>query len=79
MSLRFFFPSLSQKTYTCKSGGAPHDPLASLVFCHPSQVDLSVINGRVRVQGQTLLDVDLPALIRRHNAIAYDLVRRELH
>ncbi len=61
------------------AGGAPHDPLASLVFCHPPRVDLSVINGRVRVQDQTLLDVDLPALVSRHNAIARALVRGELH
>jgi 8-oxoguanine deaminase len=60
------------------AGGAPHDPLAALVFCHPPQVDLSVINGRVRVQDQKLLDVDLPALIERHNAIARALVRGEL-
>jgi 8-oxoguanine deaminase len=52
------------------AGGAVHDPLAALVFCHPPQVDLSVINGRVRVQNQTLLDIDLMALIQRHNAIA---------
>ena len=60
------------------AGGAIHDPLASLVFCHPPQVDLSVINGRVRVQEQTLLDVDLPNLIQRHNTIARALVRGEL-
>src|SRR5438105_2304887 len=60
------------------AGGAPHDPLASLVFCHPPQVDLSVINGRVRVQERTLLDVDLPPLIERHNASAHALVRGEL-
>ena len=60
------------------AGGAPHDPLASLVFCHPPQVHLSVINGRLRVQEQTLLDIDLPALIRRHNAIARALMRGEL-
>jgi cytosine/adenosine deaminase-related metal-dependent hydrolase len=60
------------------AGGAPHDPLAALVFCHPPQVDLSVINGRVRVQAQMLLNVDLPTLIERHNAIARALVRGEL-
>jgi 8-oxoguanine deaminase len=60
------------------AGGAPHDPLASLVFCHPPQVDLSVINGRVRVQESKLLDIDLPPLIERHNAIARALVRGEL-
>src|SRR6266480_494483 len=61
------------------AGGATHDPLASLVFCHPPQVDFSVINGRVCVQDQTLLDVDLPALIQRHNAIARALARDDLH
>jgi 8-oxoguanine deaminase len=61
------------------AGGAIHDPLASLVFCHPPQVDMSVIHGRVRVQEQRLLDIDLPALIQHHNSIAYALVRGELH
>ena len=60
------------------AGGAPHDPLASLIFCHPPQVDLSVIHGRVRVQERTLLDVDLPPLIEHHNTIARALVRGEL-
>ncbi|GAC1400054.1 MAG: 8-oxoguanine deaminase [Ktedonobacteraceae bacterium] len=60
------------------AGGATHDPLAALVFCHPPQVDMSVINGRVRVQNRVLLDVDLPALVSRHNTIAYALVRGEL-
>jgi 8-oxoguanine deaminase len=56
------------------AGGAPHDPLASLIFCHPPNVDFSVINGRVRVQHGQLLDVDLPVLIERHNALAVKLV-----
>lgn len=60
------------------AGGAVHDPLAALVFCQPPQVDLSVINGRVRIQGQRLLDVDLPALIEEHNRLARALVRGEL-
>ncbi len=60
------------------AGGAVHDPLASLVFCHPPKVDLSVINGRIRIREQQLLDVDLPVLIERHNAIAVALARGEL-
>ncbi|HEY6539642.1 MAG TPA: 8-oxoguanine deaminase, partial [Ktedonobacteraceae bacterium] len=60
------------------AGGAVHDPLASLVFCHPPKVDLSVINGRVRVQDGQLVDVDLPVLIERHNEIAVALARGEL-
>jgi cytosine/adenosine deaminase-related metal-dependent hydrolase len=60
------------------AGGAVHDPLAALVFCRPPNVDLSVINGRIRVQDGHLLAVDLPPLIARHNAIAAALVRGEL-
>lgn len=59
------------------AGGAVHDPLAALIFCQPVTVDLSIINGRVRVQDDQLLDIDLPPLIARHNAIARALVRDE--
>ncbi len=60
------------------AGGAVHDPLAALVFCQPPDVDLSVINGRVRVQEGQMLDVELPPLVERHNIIARALVRGEL-
>ncbi|HJZ49104.1 MAG TPA: 8-oxoguanine deaminase [Roseiflexaceae bacterium] len=59
------------------AGGAVHDPLAALVFCQPPNVDLSVIDGRVRVRDGQLLGVDLPPLIARHNAIARTLARGE--
>ncbi|HEY1389052.1 MAG TPA: 8-oxoguanine deaminase [Ktedonobacterales bacterium] len=60
------------------AGGAIHDPLAALVFCQPPNVDLSVINGRVRVRDGHLFDLDQQALIARHNAIAQALARGEL-
>lgn len=60
------------------AGAAVHDPLAALVFCQPPNVELSVINGRVRVRDGQLVDVDLPPLIARHNALARALVRGEL-
>ncbi|HEU4784119.1 MAG TPA: 8-oxoguanine deaminase [Ktedonobacterales bacterium] len=60
------------------AGGAIHDPLAALVFCQPPNVDLSIINGRVRVRDGQLLDLDQQALIARHNAIAQALARGEL-
>jgi 8-oxoguanine deaminase len=60
------------------AGGAPHDPLAALIFCQPPQVDFSIINGRIRVRDGVLVDVDVPALVRRHNEIARALVRGEL-
>jgi len=55
--------------------GALHDPLAALVFCTPPAVDLSVINGRVRVQDGQILGLDLPALIRRHDEISRAMIR----
>ena len=58
------------------AGGAVHDPLASLVFCHPPAVDLSVINGRVRVKEGCLLETDLDQLVRQHNDLARRLVTR---
>ena len=60
------------------AGGAVHDPLAALVFCQPPAVDLSVVNGRVRIEAGEFVDVDLLPLIERHNAIARALVRGEL-
>jgi 8-oxoguanine deaminase len=58
------------------AGGAVHDALASLVFCQPPAVDLSVINGRVRVKQGRLLETDLDQLVRQHNDLARRLVAR---
>jgi 8-oxoguanine deaminase len=60
------------------AGGAVHDPLASLVFCRPDHVDLSLINGRKRIVNGAFVDLDLRRLIERHNALAVALVRDEL-
>jgi 8-oxoguanine deaminase len=57
--------------------GALHDPLAALVFCTPVNVDLSVVNGRVRVQEGQIVDADLLPLIQRHNAISRAMIRNE--
>jgi cytosine/adenosine deaminase-related metal-dependent hydrolase len=57
--------------------GALHDPLAALVFCTPVDVDLSVINGQVRVQEGQFVDWELQPLIRRHNIISRAMVRKE--
>ena len=54
--------------------GALHDPLAALVFCHPQQVDFSVINGRQVVKDGRLLTVDIAPVVERHNRIAGRLV-----
>jgi cytosine/adenosine deaminase-related metal-dependent hydrolase len=56
--------------------GGLHDPVAALVLCDAGRVDLSIVNGRVRVQDGELVDVDLPELIKRQNRLASELVRR---
>jgi len=57
--------------------GALHDPLAALVFCTPPKVDLSVINGKIRVKDGEIIGLDLPALVRRHDAISRKMLRGE--
>ena len=56
------------------AGGAVHDPLAALVFCRPRGVDLSIVNGTVRVRDGSITGFDLPSHVRRHNEIALSLV-----
>ena len=57
--------------------GALHDPLAALVFCTPPKVDLSVINGKVRVKEGEIVGLDVAALTRRHNEISRKMLRDE--
>lgn len=54
--------------------GALHDPLAALVFCAPTHVSTSVINGKVVVRDGQLVTVDLPRVLERHNQLAHQLV-----
>jgi len=54
--------------------GALHDPVAALVFCTPRNVTLSIINGKVVVEGGRLIGVDLGRLVARHNELSRELV-----
>ena len=56
------------------AGAAVHDPLAALAFTASAGVDLSVIDGRVRVEHGLLVGVDVPALVAEHNACARRLL-----
>jgi hypothetical protein len=56
------------------AGGSVHDPLAALIFCRIPNVDLSIVNGAVRVRDGRLTGVDLAALVDRHNRAAAALV-----
>ena len=72
MSADFVAFDLSQAGYA----GAGHDPVAALVFCTPTQVDTSVINGRVVVRDGRLLTADLPVVLARHRDLARILFER---
>ena len=72
MAADFIALDLRQLCYA----GAQHDPLAALVFAAPSQVSLSVINGRVVVEDGDLVGVDLDELIERHNALSRQMAAR---
>lgn len=50
--------------------GALNDALAALAFCAPAQCAFSMIDGRVVVRDGELLTVEVPRLVRRHNALA---------
>jgi cytosine/adenosine deaminase-related metal-dependent hydrolase len=53
--------------------GAHADPVAALVFCAPSRVAWSVVDGRVVVREGELVTLDLPPHLERHNGLARKL------
>jgi 8-oxoguanine deaminase len=59
--------------------GALHDPVAALVFCTPSNVDCSIIHGRVVVKEGQLATLDLGPLVEHHNRLARDLMEAARH
>ena len=50
--------------------GAQTDPVAALVFCSPTQVSMSMVNGNILVQDGYFSRLDLHELVGRHNALA---------
>ncbi len=67
---------IGMDTRKLEFAGGLHDPVAGLVFCDVGRVDLSIVNGKIRVQDGDLLDVDLPALLAEHNRRSAELVAR---
>jgi len=57
--------------------GASSDILAALVFTpFPEPVDTVIVNGRLVVEGGSLVGVDVPALVARADAISERMLRR---
>jgi 8-oxoguanine deaminase len=56
--------------------GGIHDPVAGLVLCEVDQVDLSIVNGKIRVANGKLIGVDVQPLVKQANEHAASLVSR---
>ncbi|MDO9095666.1 MAG: 8-oxoguanine deaminase [Rubrivivax sp.] len=54
--------------------GAGNDPVAALLFCQVPRVALNVVHGQVRVRNGEFVQLDLPALVRRHRALSEKLL-----
>ncbi len=54
--------------------GGWHDPVASLLFCTPQRVQLSVINGRIVIRDGRLTTLEIAPVIERHNTIARAMI-----
>lgn len=54
--------------------GALHDPIAAIVFCATTKVDLTVVNGRVVVKDGQIQTLETGSLIETHNRLARGMV-----
>lgn len=59
------------------AGGSIADPVASLVFCTPSNAETVVIDGRLIVKNGELLTLDLPVAIEKLNKTSLQLIQGE--
>ena len=57
------------------AGGSVHDPVSAVVFCHPRQVDYTVVGGKFIVKNGQLTTVDSGKLVEKHNQAARRLLQ----
>lgn len=56
------------------AGAAVHDPVAALLLAAPAPAAWTIVQGAVCVEGGRLVSFDLDPVLRRHNALARELV-----
>lgn len=54
--------------------GTQEDPLAALLFCQPTPVNYSVINGKVIIDQGVFTSLDLPLILEQHQQISTQLI-----
>ena len=57
------------------AGGAVHDPVASLMFCHSTKVKHAFINGVIKIKDGVFVGLELHQLISTHNQMALQLMK----
>jgi len=58
--------------------GTRADLTAALIFCHPVNVNYSVINGQLLIDQGKITTIDLPLVMEHHNQISKDLINKTL-
>lgn len=53
--------------------GALHDPLPALLFGQVPRITHCIVNGRVVVRDGRITTLELPVLVKKHNALATQL------
>ena len=56
------------------AGGAVHDPVSAVIFCHPRHVDYTVVGGRFVVRNGQVTTIDTNRLVEKHNQAARRLL-----
>jgi len=56
--------------------GGLHDPLAGMVLCDVEHIDLSIVNGVVKVVNGKLVGQDIDTMIQYGNQLSHALIQR---
>ena len=50
--------------------GAQSDPVAALVFCSPTPVSFSMVNGKILIQDGSFVHIDIRSVTETHNRLS---------
>jgi hypothetical protein len=56
--------------------GAHLDPVSMLLLCHPTNADMSIINGEIVVEDGVIKNIDLESVLEKHKCCSANLIQR---
>lgn len=56
--------------------GGLSDPTSAVIFCDAKSVDLSVINGDIRIKDGELIERDIEYIVKKHNEISKKILEK---